>query len=155
MKKIILGILLLGIAFISQAQKFTVPQLISMSKMNFDDFDTYITQRGYSYYDGESDENMQSKSYKNNAVNSKTFTRMIVVTMYTDKSGYMFYQTPDKVEYLGFKQQVKALGYDFDKSIDDGNKATSLEYKKDGIPIQLSTAISELKNVYYTATIFF
>ena len=58
--------LLFVISFLSTSvgQSFTLPELIKMSKMDVDNFDTYVTSKGFVFMKGENDIYVQGGTYR-------------------------------------------------------------------------------------------
>lgn len=135
--------LLFVIIFISTSigQTFTLPELIKMSKMDVDDFDTYVTSKGYVFHDEVDNDEMQSVGYALD-VNENDYSKANkFITLYQRYSVYNFkyryyvnYQTLDKKEYVKIKNQIKALGYILKDSLvltdHDGTVSQHFEYKK-------------------------
>lgn len=161
MNKLILAILLVGLSFSSQAQKFTVPQLISLSKMNSDDMDTYLTNKGYSFYKGNDEEDNETKFYELQVPKTdKTYVLSYVKYKNENKKikGFVTYQTNYKEEYLILKQQIKTLGYVYSYSENQNENSSSLFFSKEEKSIELQTTVSETETKtykYFAVTVYF
>jgi uncharacterized membrane protein len=111
-------------------------ELIKMSKMNVDDFDTYVTSKGFSFYKQTDETNIQSVEYALN-LESSTLRAEKFITLfqrYFESRFNLNYQTLDKKEYLNIKNQLKALGFIFKdqfvfKKV-DGSEKNVFEYRK-------------------------
>jgi hypothetical protein len=105
-------IILLFLSSISFGQKFTLSELIKATSMNSDDFDTYVTNKGYHF--GENRKSEYSKGIKYE-YDGKICRSEFSISKNTFNNGEVLltYHTLSKSEYLTVKSQLKALGFKF------------------------------------------
>ncbi len=111
------------------SQSFSLNELIKISKYNEDNFDTYVTNKGY-VFDEISDEEFTSSNDYTFLVNGykKYFISQVVDKTMTFKN-WITFQTPNIKNYLSIKNELKTLGYEVVGSNSfKGNYY--LEYKK-------------------------
>jgi hypothetical protein len=143
--KIVLPFLLLIIVNLGFAQSFSISELVRISKYDDDTFDTYVTKKGYIFYE-ESEEEIASRTTYTFLVSGR---RKYFVTKYIPKNKNYYwvnFQTPNSSTYLKIKEELKTSGY---LLIDKGSIHGSpyYTYKKDGKEI---TLISESEENEYT-----
>lgn len=97
----------------SLGQSFTLPELIKMSKMNVDDFDTYVTSKGFVFEGADNEDQTEGVSYalNLNISNSKASKFIGLYERHYDDKYYIHFQTIDKNEYINIKNQIKTLGF--------------------------------------------
>ena len=128
MKKIFFGFMFL-ISISGFTQSFTISELAKISKYSADDFDTYVTKKGYIYHSETDGDFSRGTSYTFLVDGLKTY----YVSNFLDKVGkYAFwvsFQTPDTKNYLSIKEELKNYGYKlFDNGTMDGSNY--FKYKK-------------------------
>jgi hypothetical protein len=141
MKTITINIIFFLFTSISIAQNFTLSELIKINNYNLNDFDTYVTQRGYKYYEIKSSDFSDGTSY---AFNVNGFNKAYITKFYqklTDKEMVSF-QTLNNTIYLKIKAELKTLGFKFIKTVTmEGD--TFFDYKKGKIEVSLSSGTQE------------
>src|SRR5438093_8830889 len=108
MRNIFLTILLLTITNNLLSQKFSLNELIKLNNANWDDFDTYVTSKGYEYYTTEDKYYSETRAYAyKQSASSKAgyFIAKSIFKQYTKKM--TSFQTTKKDEYLAIKNQLK------------------------------------------------
>lgn len=127
-------------------QNFSMPELIKMSKMDTDTFDTYVTSRGFVFFEEENKKNVEGVSYALNISRidkSKASKFITLYQIYYDSRYSISYQTSNRQEYLNIKSQIKNLGFRLENSkvfngeIKNGSSANHFEYKKGKATIDL------------------
>ena len=128
----------------SFGQTFKLSELINMSKMNVDDFDTYVTSREFVFLGESRDMNFQGVNYAyklNPRDKSEAKKHLTLYTRLYDFKNAITYQTFDKNEYLVIKNQIKNLGFIFKNSkvhtSKEGLMVNSFVYKKGKAEISL------------------
>jgi len=81
--------------------------------MSVDDFDTYVTSKGFVFEGVSKDDHFESVDYALNLnISNSTATKfMTLYQRYYDYRYYISYQTSDKKEYINIKNQIKTLGF--------------------------------------------
>lgn len=95
-------------------QSFSLPELVRMSKMNVESFDSYVTSRGYVFLEQEKDEYVEGVNYGLNPDTSdkSRATKFITLhSIYYNFKYHIYYQTSNKSEYVRIKEQIKSLGF--------------------------------------------
>lgn len=134
MKRILIAIsLLLSITGFSQS--FSVAELVKISKYSADDFDTYVTKKGYVFYEETDEEIASGTSYTFLLNGAKRF----YITKYNPKKRNYYwvdFQTSNSNTYLKIKEELKNSGY---LQIDKGtiNGSTYFKYRKQGKEVNL------------------
>jgi len=152
MKKIFLLIFILASTSIF-AQNFKLNELIKMRNMNWDDFDTYVTSKGYQYNDFKKEKNSTSKHYKyNGSVVGECYINRCIFFDEVETSPFSIsvsFQTIHKEDYLAIKnqlkiQQFKYIGNDTYNEVEDAKNAHAIgmNYVKNKIEITLTSYIS-------------
>ena len=104
MKKILFSIIFYFISTAIFGQNFTLSELIKINNYHLDDFDTYVTQKGYQYYENDN-------------------------TDFADATSYVFYVNGVRKSYISkfyYKTQTKEM-----VSFQTGNNATYLKIKSE------------------------
>ena len=144
MKKSFLVFLLL-ISISGFTQSFTVSELVKISKYSADDFDTYVTKKGY-IYNSETDGEFSSGTHYTFLVDGAK--RYYVTKYFPKKKNYYWvnFQTASSSTYLKIKEELKNSGY---AQIDKGtiNGSTYFTYRKEGKEV---TLISESETNEYS-----
>lgn len=104
--------------------------------MDVDNFDTYVTAKGYSFYKEIDETYRQGVGYAYN-LDSYSLKATKFISLFQrnhDYRFYLYYQTLDKKEYLNIKNQVKALGFTLkDNSVyksENGSVSNHFVYRK-------------------------
>ncbi len=136
MKKVIIIVALLLVSSSSFAQKFTLNELIKMNNMNLNDFDTYVTSKGYVFENGNT--KMRSYHYNKSKVNGEHFTAERHV--YKSETGFIGYHTLHSEEYSSFKNQLKEMHFTFIKTENEPmNNAAIFEYENSDYKVLLTS----------------
>jgi hypothetical protein len=106
--------------------------------MSVDDFDTYVTSRGFVFFDGKEEENIKGVTYALNLSkidNSKAENWVSLYEFFFNKRYSITYQTHNKSEYLKIKNQIKQFGFKLTLSKvvadeDTGSSSNYFEYRK-------------------------
>ncbi len=141
MKTITFYIIFFLFSTISIAQNYTLSELIKINNYNLDDFDTYVTQRGYKYYESKSSDFSDGTSY---AYSVNGIRKSYITKFYqklTDKEMVSF-QTSNNTTYLKIKAELKTLGFKLIKT-DIYNGDTYFDYKKGKIEVTLALGTQE------------
>jgi hypothetical protein len=112
--------------------------------MDVDNFDTYVTAKGFVFLEEKNDENRKGVTYAldlSDIDNSKAIKFLTVYQRYFFRKYSISYQTIYKKEYLAIKNQIKALGFKLEESEvvtdDDGDASNHFVYKKGKARISL------------------
>jgi hypothetical protein len=144
MIKAILAVVLILITTITSGQEFSLAELIKINNYKMDDFDTYVTQKGYRYYENKNKEFSSATSYvySINGVKKSYITKFFRKTQPTEMISF---QTGESTTYLKIKAELKSLGF---KLINTGTYEgdTYFDYKKENIEISLTSSVQ--KNSY-------
>lgn len=144
MKTITFNIIFFLFTTISIAQNFTLSELIKINNYNLNDFDTYVTQRGYKYYENESTEfsDRTTYAYSVNGINklyiSKYFRKLV-------KNEMVSFQTSNNATYLKIKLELKKLGFKLVKTGTFEN-TTYFDYSKGKTEVSLTLSTQEGMN---------
>ena len=126
MKKYLILFLLIVITSNIYSQNLNLSDLIKMIKMDVETFDTYITEKGFSFESNLSDEYYEGRSYKHSVIKingDKFVSKYHYVNKY-DTDPYkneIGLQTIYKDEYVGIKRDLLKYGFKFSstKKIDE------------------------------------
>jgi hypothetical protein len=135
----------------SFGQSFSLPELINMSKMDVDSFDTYVTSKQFVFLRDKNDDNVTGVTYALNPSNSGDGRANKYITLYSKYFEYKYeitYQSTistSKIEYSKLKSQIKSLGFNLIKSevvpdrygVNDGIGFNKFEYRKGKSEISL------------------
>jgi hypothetical protein len=148
MKRLFILSLLLFSFSTTLAQSFSLSELIKMEKMDLEIFDTYVTSKGYVFFN--------KGKYKNSVhyalnVNGDKASKFIAKDV-----NLITFQTSVKSEYLKIKNQLKSNGFKFNKSEVENNSVEFI-YKKGvtAIVIYAKTESFEINYVTKTGKNFF
>ena len=108
-------LLVIFISFTSSGQTFSVSQIIRMSKMDLDEFDTYVTSKGYVFFSNDEDDGI-FYALNVSSYNEKKADKFI---SFPQDRGHIHIQTHNRFDYLQIKNQLKALGF---KLVDSQNR---------------------------------
>ncbi len=123
---------------ISIGQSFTLPELIKMSMMNLDDFDTYVSSKGFAFFEGKEDKNIKEVTYSYDLSEIDKTSASKWISFYQkcfDYKYFISYTTFNITEYLKIKDQIKQSGFKltdsgvFKNSI-NGHSSNHFEYRK-------------------------
>ena len=82
--------------------------------MDWDDFDTYVTSKGYEYYKTEDDDFAETKAYSYDQARNSKAVYFIAKSVYKKTFTKMVaFQTVKKTEYLAIKEQLKTVGFKY------------------------------------------
>ena len=84
----------LSIVNISNGQTFTLPELIKLSKMYTDDFDTYVTSKGFAFLEEKNNEHRNGVTYAlniNDLDKSKASKFITLYQRYFNKKYSLYY----------------------------------------------------------------
>lgn len=150
-------LLVIFISFTSCGQTFSLPELIKMSKMNVDDFDTFVSAKGYVFIGKEDDSKKKGVNYAFDYHSSNGVANKFI-TLYSYYQGYktlLNYQTLSKTEYVNIKKQIKALGFNLVESgpftNKNGETSNHLMYQKGKAEISIFTAFNRYE-INYSVT---
>ena len=141
MKTITFNIIFFLYTTISIAQNYTLSELIKINNYNLDDFDTYVTQRGYKYYKSKSSDFSDGTSY----VYTVNGIRKSYITKYYRKlvnTEMISFQTSNNTIYLKIKAELKTLGFKFIKT-ETFEGDTFFDYKKGKMEVSLSSGTQD------------
>lgn len=111
------------------SQSFSLNELIKISKYNEDNFDTYVTNKGYIFDKVDDKKYTSSKSYTFLVNGYKKYYVSQVVDKSMTYDNWITFQTSNIKTYLSIKNELKTSGYYIsDKGVDNGNYF--FEYKK-------------------------
>ena len=141
MKKFVLTITMCCISTAIFGQNFTLSELIKLNNYKLDDFDTYVTQKGYQYYENDNTDRTDETSYVlySNGVRKAYISKFHYKTQTKEMVSF---QTGDNATYLKMKSDLKNLGFKF-ISTETYNGATFFNYKKGVIEVALASSVQE------------
>lgn len=152
-KMLIFSLLILGaLPLVSNAQTFSLPELVTLVNKNIDNFDTYVVGRGFIYQETIQEENAEGVTY---ALNQDQYSTKAAkfITLYTkyisDNRRNVTYQTLLSTDYLKIKNQAKLNGFKFVKT-DNYKGTTILVYQKGQMDLSFSLIHSEDEGVFTT-----
>jgi len=125
------------------AQTLGLIDMVKMNKMNNDDFDTYVTQKGFKYYEFENDEFKKSTSYIRGSKDNVEYITRFDYPIERKHITMVSYQTTNSKIYLKFKNELKQFGYVFQEKGSDDN-GTFINYKKGKIECSLNSDTQQL-----------
>jgi hypothetical protein len=112
--------------------------------MDADNFDTYVTAKGFVFSKEEINENLKGVEYAleiSQIDKSKALKFLTLYQGYYNYKNAISYQSLDKKEYISWKNQIKASGFKLEKSDiytnSKGISANSFYYKKGNVSISL------------------
>ncbi len=124
------------------AQSFTVNQLIKLAQMNIDDFDTYVTKKGYKFSETSVHDTYQIHSYRLPKIERDKPISIDKYILNPKRKNVVNFTTYSTTEYLNFKNALKELGYKFINKEDNKELGgTYLLYKKGNIQVTLSSSL--------------
>ncbi len=145
MRKVLLILVCHLFSYAVFSQSFSISELVKISNYNDDDFDTYVTKKGYIFFD-ESDEEIAGRTTYTFLVNG--YKKYYITKYKPKKQNYYWvnFQTPSSATYLRLKEELKNNGY---KISDKGsiNGSPYFKYTKGGKEV---TLISESEINEYT-----
>ena len=114
-------------------QSFTLTELIRINNFKFEEFDSYVIKKGYSFYkydDKTISKDARTYFYSNN---NKEY---ITVCYFDNKEQSTTLQTKNSSTYLKTKEDLKILEYKFiENKVENGS--IILVYKKNDISVKL------------------
>lgn len=140
MTKLTLALILFFIISKSSiGQFFSFNELVALAKNNIDYFDTYVTKKGYEYFDVEQRNSAEKRSYSfgrdSYSNKAKYWISFIQYAETSDEICYVSWST-DRKHYINIKEQMQANGFKFLKTEKSDDKVYNV-YKKGKIQIQL------------------
>ena len=132
----VLLLLLMCNSIPSFGQKLSISDMIKLSKSNDDEFDTYVTQKGYKLVKREKDFSHSTfhpmvTTYAYRQDGYTLGAAYFITKMITEEGlAHLEYQTAYRADYLNLKSQLKAMGYEYVSSSTVGGGAISLRYNK-------------------------
>lgn len=113
--KIFIILILLAFGNLYYSQSFTIIELQNLVQKNSDDFDTFVSQKGYLFNTSEKDNLYEKKSYTfGRNPNSKNLSLFFITKFeYSDGSKIVSWQTIKQSDYLKIKMELKKLGYKY------------------------------------------
>lgn len=148
MNKFLFTSLLTSLFLVGHTQSFSLTELINMTKMNIDDFDTYASNKGFKFLETTDTEQQKGITY---AFNQSSYSKKAdkFISLFFEYFGQtnknVTYQTSKTEEYLKIKNQIKPLGFTF-KETKTFNGSTFLVYTKGKYEIILISFQSESGN---------
>ena len=132
-------------------QSFSLPELIKMSKMSVDDFDTYVTSKSFVFEGVTKDDHFESVDYalNLNISNSRASKFITLYQRFSRHRYYISYQTSDKKEYVNIKNQIKTMGF----KLQDSGIFTNAETSKVSNRFDYGKGKSVV-SIYANATLF-
>lgn len=108
-----------------------------MSKMDNDTFDTYVTSRGFKFFNDTNEDQLVGVTYalnRDRIEESKASKFITLYQLYYDRKYSITYQTMNMKDYLQIKKEIKVLGFGLVDSeiFKDNNGASSnhFQYRK-------------------------
>jgi hypothetical protein len=143
----------------SIGQSFSLPELIKMSRMDTDNFDTYVSSKGFTYLKNKTDNRIVGVTYglnSNQDGNGRADKYISLFTEYYDYKYAITYQSSlqssFKKEYFNIKNQIKSMGF---KLVDTGTttgdndlKFSRFVYRKGKAEVDLFTSLSGFEISY-------
>ena len=123
-KLLLITLLFLGIA--NYSQNISANELITISNMDLEKFDSYINSKGFTYYRNISDENSTGIRYRYLLNNSKRYCSL---SIYPRNVSIVTYQTFNNKDYVNLKTQIKNIGFKLIKQ-SEFNGVPYFEYRK-------------------------
>lgn len=134
--------------FNGYTQTFSAVELNAMTKMNIDDFDTYVLKKNFKFLEYKDEPNRTGSTYAyKQSYYGKTATKFISLYQgyFGETNINITYQTADSSEYLKIKNGIKLLGFKF-KNTNVSDDSTALIYQKGKYEIWLSSFQSTTTN---------
>jgi hypothetical protein len=155
MKKLVVIALFILAQTQSFSQNLTIAELTKLIDYSIDEFDTYLTQKGYQYY-GATDIGYSAKvSYAYNSGVGEQYAYVSLYDFHNSETELLCLQTANKSIYLKIKTELKTLGYKFVNSTSSSEPSTqNLHYsKKNQVAVTLATISSEEDGIHYLISI--
>lgn len=137
MKPFYILFIIVFFSFNSFCQSFSMMELIKMSKMDNDTFDTYVTSRGFKFFNDTNEDQLVGVTYalnRDRIEESKASKFITLYQLYYDRKYSITYQTMNMKDYLQIKKEIKVLGFGLVDSeiFKDNNGASSnhFQYRK-------------------------
>lgn len=121
-----------------QKTEFKIQDFEKMAKMNANDFETYILNKGFEFDGTQNFESFDVVHYK-----KKNVTMSKAVATDSSIMHIAFYETSSNTEYVNFKKQAELLGYKYinsDKYSSDTDNTQFHFYEKGKIKLNFYTA---------------
>ena len=141
MKNFIFTIIFYLISTTIFGQNFTLSELIKINNYQLDDFDTYVTKKGYQYFENDNTDFADVTSYVFyvNGVKKSYISKFHYKTRTKEMVSF---QTGNNTTYLKIKSDLKILGFKFIIT-ETNNGTTFFNYKKGNIEISLASSVQE------------
>jgi hypothetical protein len=131
--QIICVFLLVFISNCHFAQELTLQEAIKLSKMNIDDGDTFISNKGYIFWEAKTFDDFDERTYSHDKSASDK-TGYWLIFQYPKKGNYkavLYWSTPKIQHYNNIKKQLKIIGFVLKSSrVNQDYGSTSLSYTK-------------------------
>lgn len=133
---------------LSYGQKLSLNDLIKLSKSNADNFDTYVTAKGYKFWKSEPGDGygepttIRKYAFKQNGIHHKA-AYFICRISFASGVCQADYQMGYENEYVSIKNQLKVNGFKFLNSKDGADGTLYLTYKKGNVLVGLISAQSK------------
>ncbi len=148
MKRILITLFFTISFLIGHSQSFSLTELINLTKMNIDNFDTYVSNKGYKFLEIKETEHQKGSTY---AFNQSSYSKKAdkFISLYYEYFGEtnknVTFQTAKTAEYLKIKNQIKPLGFKF-KETKTFEGSTFLVYTKGKYKVSLISFQSETES---------
>ena len=142
MKKF-LSIFFLIFSFAVNAQTFVLNDLLKMNKMSDDDFDTFVTQKGFKYSEYENDERKNAISYVFKSKEKFEGITKFVYAVNVSEISMVSYETSSSSNYLKLKNELKNNGFKITETGQD-EFGSFMRYKKGKMLMILNSSLREL-----------
>lgn len=141
MKSILTTAVLLSITAQISGQEFNLSELIKINNFKIDHFDTYVTNKGYRYYENKNTDFSNATSYVY-SINGAKKSYITKIYRKNQPKENVSFQTRKNTTYLKIKAELKSLGFKF---INNGTFEgdTYFEYKKGNVEISLTSSIQK------------
>ena len=139
MNKILITLFLTSNFLFGHSQSFSLTELINMTKMDIDNFDTYVSNKGYKFLEVNDTEHQKGNTY---AFEQSSYSKKAAkfISFYYEYFGgtnkNVTVQTTMTAEYLKIKNQIKPSGFKF-KETKTFEGSTFLVYTKEKYEISL------------------
>jgi hypothetical protein len=134
------------------SQSLGLSDLLKLNSLNEDDFDTFITLKGFKYDGFEEKDEAKLKSYVFYVNGIKT--SYITKITYTSRPQEMIsFQTPNSTTYLNIKGDIKKLGFIYVKT-ETYEQTTFMYYKKNNNELSHASSTDESRPIGTTRTFY-
>jgi hypothetical protein len=140
MKKLILLAILLFITSNSFAHNFDLEELIKMAAMSMQEFDSYISQKGYSFKEAQEKRYVTYRSYKYNSEDIGTGCSVTKCIYPDPRESSIVYRTMEREDFFNIRMKMKRLGFRYvttESHHDTDHDVIWLVYRKGKIRLAL------------------